>query len=82
MYPNISNNNLYITIFKGGFICYTTTGSGFKAINLILKYINALDILNIKYNRNCIHIFIAILLRNAFNKNYLIIIRKSVKMLF
>ncbi|KAK3364848.1 hypothetical protein B0T24DRAFT_652198 [Lasiosphaeria ovina] len=82
LHPRISEEHTIRAILKGSLIRYTIAGSGYKAIDLILKYINASYTLDIKYNKNSIYDIYTTFSRLALNGNFLTTIRKSVKTLF
>ncbi|KAK3371643.1 hypothetical protein B0T24DRAFT_650512 [Lasiosphaeria ovina] len=82
LHPRISEEHTIRAILKGGLIRCTIAGSGYKAIDLILKHINASYTLDIKYNKNSIYDIHATFSRLALNGNFLATIRKSVKTLF
>ncbi|KAL2753605.1 hypothetical protein ACRALDRAFT_2111750, partial [Sodiomyces alcalophilus JCM 7366] len=75
----VANNHARDTVLKGGIIRYITTGSRYKAINLLLKYINALYILDIKHYKNSTYNINVTFERLTLNGNYITIIRKSIK---
>ncbi|KAL2755202.1 hypothetical protein ACRALDRAFT_2107131, partial [Sodiomyces alcalophilus JCM 7366] len=79
LYPDISDKKVSEAILKGGLIRYVTTGSGYKAINLLIKYINASYTLDIKHNKNSIHDISLTFKRLALNRNYIAIIYKAVE---
>ena len=60
----------------------TTTGSQYKAIDLLLEHINATYALDIKHNKNSTHDIHATFSRLALNSSYLAVIRKSVESVF
>ncbi|KAL2759240.1 hypothetical protein ACRALDRAFT_1028816, partial [Sodiomyces alcalophilus JCM 7366] len=66
-------------ILKGGLIRYITASYGYKAINFLIKYINASYTLDIEYNKNLTHALILAFKRLVFNSNYITIIYKAVK---
>ncbi|KAK1830248.1 hypothetical protein QBC39DRAFT_261345, partial [Podospora conica] len=69
-------------ILKGSLIRYITAGNEYKLINLLLKYINASYVLNIKFNKNSTYDIYTIFSRLAFNSTLLVAIRKFIKSLF
>ncbi|KAL2753603.1 hypothetical protein ACRALDRAFT_2110838, partial [Sodiomyces alcalophilus JCM 7366] len=79
LYLDISNKKVSEAILKGGLIRYVITGSGYKAIDLLIEHINISYTLDIKYNKNSTHDISLTFKRLALNNNYIAIIRKAVK---
>ena len=83
LHPNVvPDENLRDAFLKGGLIRCTTTGSQYKAIDLLLEHINATYALDIKHNKNSTHDIHATFSRLALNSSYLAVIRKSVESVF
>ncbi|KAL2755224.1 hypothetical protein ACRALDRAFT_2106895, partial [Sodiomyces alcalophilus JCM 7366] len=79
LYPDVSDKQVSDAILKGGLIRYVTTSSGYKAINLLIKYINVSYTLDIKYNKNSTYNILLTFKRLALNSNYIAIIRKAIE---
>ncbi|ROT37027.1 hypothetical protein SODALDRAFT_281282, partial [Sodiomyces alkalinus F11] len=58
--------------------CITATSS-YKAIDLLIKYINISYTLDFKYNKNSTHDILSTFKRLALNNNYIAIIRKAIE---